>query len=165
MQKTSGYKGMLRDRIPQSVNYALKWRKAKERWIEHAYQNFIKFYCNKQDKDLAARITLGIAKNYREFEFDKSIEWDNLTPKEEKYWKIVSSYVEWFDSKYNEVKKLYEISRKNGKDEFDIKIEIINRYLSELLPDETESEENKEAKYKYVDDFVDFLIKCFNNRI
>ena len=42
MNNTTGYKGMLRDRCPQVVNYALKWQKAKERWINHTYDKFIK---------------------------------------------------------------------------------------------------------------------------
>ena len=41
---------MLRDRCPRVVNYALKWQKAKERWIDHAYANFIKIYCDNEEK-------------------------------------------------------------------------------------------------------------------
>ena len=41
IMKKLGYKEMLRDRCPKMVNYALKWRKAKEKWIDHVYSNFI----------------------------------------------------------------------------------------------------------------------------
>lgn len=165
MGKTTGYKGMLRDRCPKVVNYALKWQKAKERWINHAYQNFIKLYCDDNEKYHATRIVLGIAKYYREFEFDKSIDWDNLTPEETVYWKRVSSWVSWFRTKYAYMENMYSISLANGKNEFDIKVELINGYLSKLLPTPNSSEEEKQARYKYVDKLVEYLIKCFRESI
>lgn len=165
MQKTTGYKGMLRDRCPTVVNYALKWQKAKERWIDHAYERFIKIYVKKQERYNTTRIVLGIAKFYRNFIFDKSIDWDNLTQEETKYWKRVSSWVEWFTTRYAYIENAYIISRKTGKNEFDAKIEIINSYLSSLLPEKTDDEETKQAKYKYVDRLVNFLVDCFENRI
>ena len=165
MGKTTGYKGMLRDRCPKVVDYALKWQKAKERWIDHAYVNFIKFYCDKNERKRATRIVLGIAKFYRNFEFDKSIDWDNLTPEEKAYWERVSSWVYWFKKEYAYMKNAYQISRNADKSDFDIKVELINGYLSALLPTENMDEEQKQAKYKYVDDLVEFLIKCFDGRI
>lgn len=165
MRKTAGYKGMLRDRCPKVVNYALKWQHAKERWIDHAYANFIKFYVEKNERYNATRIVLGIAKYYRNFDFDKSIEWNNLTQEEAKYWKRVSSWVKWFMNEYAFVENAYTISKKIGKNEFDIKVELINSYLSTLLPKEEDSEDDKQAKYKYVDRFVDYLINCFEGRI
>lgn len=165
MNKTAGYKGMLRDRCPLVVNYALKWQKAKERWIDHAYDNFIKVYTSKQEKDHAVRITLGIAKFYREFDFHKSINWDDLTIEETEYWARVESWVKWFRTKYAYMKNAYDISRKCGKDELSIKIEIINGYLGALMPDETDDEEEKQSKYAYVDKLVDFLFKCFEGSI
>ncbi len=165
MGKTTGYKGMLRDRCPTVVNYALKWQKAKERWIDHAYANFIKIYCDKEERKNATRIILGIAKFYRNFDFDKSIDWENLTPEETIYWKRVSSWVEWFMKKYAYIENAYKISRQNGKDEFSIKVEIIQGYLSQLLPKENTTEKEKQAYYDYVDKLVDFLINCFENRI
>lgn len=165
MQKTAGYKGMLRDRIPQTTNYALKWQKAKERWIDHAYRSFIRIFCDKKDRDQATRIVLGLTSGYEPFNLEKSIDWDNLTPEEKAYWKRVSSWVDWFATEYANIKQAYETSRENGKDEFTIKVEIINAYLSALLPDENADWGEKIAKYQYVDDLVDFLIKCFNKRI
>lgn len=165
MGKTTGYKGMLRDRCPKVVDYALKWQKAKERWINHAYTNFIKFYCDKKERNHATRIVLGIAKYYRNFEFDKSIDWDNLTPEDKIYWERISSWVNWFMKKYAYIENAYKISRDAGKDDFAIKVEIINGYLSALLPKKEETDEEKIAKYEYVDNLVDFLIKCFEGRI
>ena len=60
---------------------------------------------------------------------------------------------------------MYEASRIAGKNDFEIKVEIIKGYLSALLPKETDDEELKQAKYKYVDNLVEFLINCFNKRI
>lgn len=165
MKKTSGYKGMLRDRCPKVVNYALKWLKVKERWIDHAYTNFIKIYVDNKERNHATRITLGIAKYYRNFIFRKSIDWENLSPEETAYWERIAGWVEWFCARYAFIENAYEISSKSGKDIFDIKIEIINGYLSSLLPKQDDSEELKQAKYKFVDNLVDYLINCFENRI
>lgn len=165
MSKSTGYKTMLRNRCPKVVNYALKWQKAKERWIDHAYTNFIKIYCDTEERKHSTRIILGIAKYYRNFEFDKSIDWENLLPEEKAYWERVSSWVKWFSTEYAYMENAYEISRKTGKNEFDIKVELINSYLGALLPSEDMTEEEKQAKYKYVDNLVDFLINCFEGRI
>lgn len=165
MRKITGYKGMLRDRCPKVVNYALKWQKAKERWIEHAYVNFIKLYVDNKERNHATRIVLGIAKFYRNFDFHKSIEWDNLLPEDKLYWERVEGWVNWFMKNYAYIENMYEISRKAGKSEFDIKVEIINSYLKTLLPSPDMKEEEKQAKYAYVDSLVDFLIKCFEDRI
>lgn len=165
MKKSCGYKGMLRDRIPQVVDYALKWQKAKERWIDHAYANFIKIYIDNNERYHTTRIILGIAKFYRNFEFDKSIDWDNLTPEETVYWHRISSWVRWFMEKYAYIENAYKISHHAGKSEFDIKVEIINNYLSGLMPREDASWEEKLAKYQYIDNLVDFLIKCFNGKV
>ena len=163
--RNSGYKGMLRDRCPEVVNYALKWQKAKERWINHAYVNFIKFYVDNKERYHTTRIILGLAKFYRNFDFNKSIDWENLTEEETKYWKRVSSWVRWFMKNHAYIENLYSISRQAGKDEMEIKIQIINSYLSTLLPTKEDSNEEKRAKYEYVDKLVNFLIDCFEKRI
>ena len=165
MGTTTGYKGMLRDRCPTVVNYALKWQKAKERWIDHAYVNFIKFYCDNNERKHVTRIILGIAKFYRNFEFDKSIDWDNLTPEETVYWKRVSSWVRWFMEEYMWIEETYNTYKQRGWDEFDIKVKLISTHLSALLPSKTASEEERIAKYRYVDNLADFLIKCFNGYV
>lgn len=165
MKKTSGYKGMLRDRIPKTADYALKWQRAKERWIDHTYQNFIKIYCNSEERYHTTRIILGIAKHYRNFEFDKSIDWDNLTPEEIVYWQRVSSWVDWFRTQYTAMNTVYKESLDDGKDEFSIKVELIKSYLSDLLPAPDMTEDEKQAKYEYVNKLVDYLIKCFRKSI
>lgn len=163
MNYTTGYKGMLRDRCPTVVNYALKWQKAKERWIDHTYRNFVKIFCDKNERYHVTRIILGIAKNERSFEFKKSIDWDNLTNEEKEYWERVLSWIDWFGANYSKIKTEYQSSLESGIDEFTIKVNIINNHLSSLLPNKNASEEEKQAKYDYVDKLVDYLIKCFNS--
>lgn len=168
---------MLRDRVPKVVDYALKWQKAKERWINHTYRQFIGIYTSNEERKKATRIVLclrytkvgqGRNKHIKEeqfFEFDKSIDWDNLTEEEYVYWKRVSSWVEWFRTKYAYIEAAYKTSRSIGKNDKDIRVEIICDYLSALLPAQDVTDEEKEAMYQYVDNLVEFLIKCFENRI
>lgn len=170
-----GYREMLRDRCPRTVNYALKWQKAKDKWIDHAYCHFIKIIGDKYDstgkllqrapenKKEIARALLGLVEGKpKNFVFDKSIDWDDITDDEErKYWKRVSSWVSWFSKEYAYIQNAYEISKKAGKDDLSIRVEIINTYLTAFMPSKNAKEEEKQAKYLYVDKLVDYLIKCF----
>ena len=111
---------MLRDRCPATVNFALKYCNAKERWIDHAYSQFIKIYG----------------------------------------W--VSNWVRWFMKRFAYIENTYKISRSCGKDEFDCKVEIIQKYLSSKLPTEDDDEETKAKKLKEVNKLTDYLVKCIN---
>ena len=176
--KKLGYREMLRDRCPKVVNYALKWQKAKEKWIDHAYAYFIKIIGDEIDindrvirnanesKRVIMTALLGLKKGKpKNFDFNRTIDWDNLTDEEKTYWKRVSSWVRWFGTEYAYIENAYENSKKVGKSDLDIRIEIINNYLYALMPKKGASEEEKQAKYEYVDRFVDFLIRCFEGKI
>lgn len=167
---------MLRDRCPKIVNHALKWQKAKEKWIDHAYAYFIKIIGEERDIDnniirtatenkrAVMTILLGLKKGKpKNFDFERTINWDDLTDEESAYWKRISSWVKWFGAKYAYIKNAYDISKKVGKSDLDIRIEIINGYLGALMPSQNASEEERQAKYDYVDKLVDFLITCFEN--
>ena len=166
---------MLRDRCPKVIDYALKWRKAKEKWIDHAYNYFVKLYGEelnnnnkiirtaKDNKRHVINLLLGIKNGKpKQFDFSKSIDWDNLTDEETKYWKNTVSWVNWFRTNYAYIENTYDISKKVGKDEIDIKVEIINTYLGWLMPKKEDSDELRQAKYDYVDKFVDYLVRCFD---
>ena len=176
--KKPGYREMLRDRCPKMVDYALKWQKAKDKWIDHAYCYFVKMVgeeCNgegkvlrkaSESKKVIVRQLLGIVKGKtKNFDFDRSIDWDNLTDEDTVYWKRVSSWVRWFRTTYAYIENAYKISKSVGKSEYDIKIEIINSYLIDLMPSDKCSEEEKQAKYRYVDNFVNFLMRCLKNEM
>ena len=163
--KKLGYREMLRDRCPKVIDYALKWQKAKEKWIDHAYTYFVRLYGDELNKDdKIVRTKSGIKKGkVKEFDFKKSIDWDNLSDEDTTYWKRVTSWVNWFSTTYAYIENAYKISKQIGKDDDDIKIEIINSYLSALMPSDKCSEEERQAKYQYVDNFVNFLMRCLNN--
>lgn len=164
--KKPGYREMLRDRCPKVVNYALKWQKAKEKWIDHAYNSFVKIYVDKDQRNRTTRILLGIEdEKHPHFDFNKTIDWDNLTPKEKTYWMRVLGWVKWFSKRYAHIESAYKISKTKGKDDFDIQIEIIRDYLSWLLPSDKCTKEEKEAKYQYVDNLAEFLMRCIEGKI
>ena len=171
--KKLGYREMLRDRCPKVVSYALKWQKAKEKWIDHVYCCFIKYIGDELDinnnvitsaKDTKHKIVttlLGIKKGkIKYFDFNNTIDWDNLSDEDKVYWERVASWVKWFCKKYAYIENAYLISKRAGKSEIDIKVEIINSYLTALMPSKDASEEEKQAKYDYVDRLVDYLIRC-----
>lgn len=160
-----GYREMLRDRCPKVVNYALKWQKSKDKWIDHVYRNFIGIYVDKDQRNNATHLCLGIKDGkVTDFDFEKTICWENLTPKQKTYWMRVLGWVKWFQKKYAFIENTYNISKQQGKDDFDIQIEFIKNYLSWLLPSENCTVEEKEAKYEYVDKLAEFLMQCIEGK-
>lgn len=141
--KNTSYKKMLRDRLPLLVSAALKWCKAKECWINHVYDNFINIYADKELRYEATRIMLGISSKYRNFEFDKTIAWDNLIDEEIDSWKSVKSWVEWFQKHAMDIKDEYDLY-KFDCDENKIEDYLIDKFL------ETEDREAARKLVRYI---------------
>lgn len=145
----NGYKGMLRDRVPKIVDFALKWCKAKERWIDHVYDNFIKIVKGVEDRKKITRAILGLRKGKpKDFDFHRSVFWDqfDMSQQELEYWQFVEGWVNWFRLVFAYIECEYTTSHTMGiykKDEF-AKI-ISDKYLVGV--------KNKEKLAKY-------LIRC-----
>ena len=176
MEKFTGYKKMLRDRCPRVVSFALKWCKAKERWLNLVYNTYIrtdweeyneknKLLRNKKQIKLATtRLLLGIKEGKpKQFVFDTTIAWKDLTEEDKEYWLNVSGWVGWFTEKFTYIENTYNISRSLGKSEFDCKVEIIQKYLSDELPDDTTDEKTKNEKFAYVNKLTDYLVDCIES--
>ena len=198
MEKSTGYREMLRDRMPRMLDLALKWRKGKERWLDHVYENHIKVV-SKDKRSICVKQCLGLKQKYDindmyaylplkgisrkeitnfiytcdpgelkkllSMDFHDTINWNSLDEDQTNYWKITETWVQWFKTQYQFLENAYQISQKCGKDDFDIRVELITRYLSALLPKDNESEEDRKAKFAYLDKFVDFLMNSFKGRI
>lgn len=107
---------MLRDRCPEAVNLALLFCKAKTRWVNHVYDHFVgillyelvtdlngNIKIERSGKDVrknAIRHILGLSKTNRIFDFDKSIDWEDLEDSEVQYWQNISNWVKWFQKKH-----------------------------------------------------------------
>lgn len=170
MRKNTGYREMLRDRCPKLVNYALKWCKAKEKWLDHVYNNWIWIYVSNEERYNAAKNVLGIkdtrkGKKIQTFKFADTIMWDNLSDEEKNYWTRVSAWVSWFQQKFAYIKNTYDVLNTTGKDISTIKLRIIHDYLMLMCPTTEDSAEVKAEKNKYINALVDYLIDCFENRI
>ena len=53
-----GYRQMLCDRMPQTLDIALRWCKAKNKWVDYVYDNTIKKYPQKE-RSRAVKQVLG----------------------------------------------------------------------------------------------------------
>lgn len=60
----SGYKQMIRDRMPQMLDLALTYCKAKGRWIDYVYDHIVKKY-PKEKRSNAVKIVLGIKQRWK----------------------------------------------------------------------------------------------------
>lgn len=147
----NGYKGMLRDRCPKTVDFALKWCKAKDRWVEHTYNGFVRFLKENKDRKAATRAVLGIRKGKpKHFDFHSSIFWDQfgMTPEETAYWKWVEDWVTWFSKTFLYIESMYRNSLSSGKySDEEFKQRIIDSYL-------------KGVDSKTQEDLSKFLLKC-----
>lgn len=174
----TGYREMLRDRLPKMTNYALKYFKCKEKWLTHVYKSWIWIYPKKDMRDSATRELLKLDKKGKaHFRFEDTILWDDLSVQEGMYWKKVASCVSWFRQQHAYIENEYANSKTVGKSVEDIKYDIMIRYicrqdmideypfLDDLCPNEEDDTDVREKKNIDINNFVDYLIDTFENRI
>jgi hypothetical protein len=147
-KQNTSYKAMLRDRLPLLINLALKWCKAKECWINHVYDNFINVFTEKDQRYEATRIVLGISSKYRNFDFKKTIAWENLTKEEADSWEAVRSWVTWFQNYAPQIKDRYDEYKHIYNDHTRLVQYIVDNFIDT---------ENKDTAYK----LVEFIISNY----
>lgn len=146
-----GYKAALYNRVPRTVDLALKWNNAKKAWVDHVYDSQIKIYKKNSDRKAATDLILS-----HPFSFHKSIDWNNLLTSTEtitlskRYWLDIESWVNWFTRNYLYIKNAYDISMESATPLIYIKAKLKDGYLSSL--DEGTQEQ-----------LVNFLINSFGN--
>jgi hypothetical protein len=148
----SSYREMLRNRVPKVVGYALKWCKAKERWLDHVYNNFVGIYVHKKDRKSAARTCLGIREGKPKwFEFHESIMWDQfgMSEDEKEYWLWVEGWVNWFKKNFQVINNDYKTSKMVGKENM-----FKDRLREYYLKNTDEGEREK---------LVNFIMNCLEN--
>ena len=74
-----GYKQMLRDRMPEILDVALTYCKAKNRWIDYVYKNSIKKYPQNK-RSVAVKVLLGLKQQYKRKEIYDKIKYAELKP-------------------------------------------------------------------------------------
>lgn len=137
----TGFREMLRDRCPSTVDLALKWCKAKTAWVNLVYEQLISIYPAKKDRYEATKIALGLKKTLRNqngFNFHYCIDWDRLTPEELDVWKDIEAWVLWFTKNYLYVENGYIVYRNNGNTEENIKETLKKQHMSEFSDDTAE---------------------------
>lgn len=125
----TSYKNMLRDRIPVYVDLALKWCKAKERWLNLVYDKQINIYVNKEDRYNATRIILGISNKNKLFDYKKSLDWDLLSKDDELILKPTIGWVDWFKHYLPYVDNIRKINLSMGKSSEDTISELYSIFV------------------------------------
>ena len=155
---------MLRDRTPKFVNFALKFCKVKEAWLNHVYKNWIWLYVSNEERLAATRSVLGYKKGMpREFVFEDTIAWDSLSPEESKEWKRIAKWVSWFQCTVPTIWDQYKDSKQKGAELIDLKRTIMLNWLSEYFPTTEDDAKTRKMKNKFVNELADYLIDCFEN--
>ena len=63
IKMASGYRQMLCDRMPQTLDIALRWCKAKNKWVDYVYDHFIQKY-PQNERSRAVKQVLGLTNYY-----------------------------------------------------------------------------------------------------
>lgn len=74
-----GYKAMLKDRMPFILDLALRWCKAKQRWINYVYDNTVKKY-PREKRSVVVKTILGIKQQYKRQEIYDQLRYVELKP-------------------------------------------------------------------------------------
>lgn len=125
----TGFKEMLRDRIPVYADIALKWCKTKERWINIVYRDTISIFADKNDRYDITKTILGLKSKDKMFNFDDTIYWNALSEDEHKILKVASSWVKWFKYYFIFIENEYKVDISLGYSEE----KIISNLCSGLL--------------------------------
>lgn len=70
---------MLRDRMPKILDLALRYCKAKERWIDYVYNNMVK-KMSKEKRSTVVKKILGIKQQYKRQEIYDAVKYGELKP-------------------------------------------------------------------------------------
>ncbi len=141
---TGGYKAMLRDRIPSTIDIALKFCKAKQRWVDYVYDEFIHPYTNNSDKSFTVKHILGETCRTDKHgnkhivyhvDFHHSINWDELSPSYVQYWQWVETWVLWLQKNLLYIQNNIESLRDLGYTEEQITSILTDQYSSALGAD------------------------------
>lgn len=160
MKNNTSFREMIRDRCPEVVSLALKWCKAKEKWLDYVYKERVWILKSKKERLKATKALLDLESKHRNFDFKSTIVWENLQGDELKFWKQVAIIVDFFVTNYAYIKNGYNISVESGKSLKDRKVEVIQQ-MSQFYPTEDDSDEEKDRKSQFVNDLADYLIDCF----
>ncbi len=154
----SGYRQMLCDRMPQTLDIALRWCKAKNKWVDYVYDNTIKKYPQKE-RSRAVKQVLGqidyynideiviyfrmigrkqskeIPKEKLKLPFKYTINWEEMASRdinELQMWQSVCTWVVWFKYWYSYIENAVKISMMNGKTYSEICKDIETRFLPKV---------------------------------
>jgi hypothetical protein len=153
-----GYKAMLRDRMPEMLDLALRYCKAKNRWIDYVYDNMIKREPQNKRSN-AVKTILGIKQQYKRqyiydqiryselkkitkeqvqnipkselyMKFNETINWEKLSCDSSmyNYWKDVSEWVDWFSKSYIPIKDTYDHAKSWNMEDKIIIPILMNKY-------------------------------------
>lgn len=125
----TGYKEMLRNRLPVYVDLALRWCHVKELWINHVYDSQINIYANKQERYNATRIVLGLSSKERVFKFEDSIDWVWISEEEKERIQPAIGWINFFKATFPYIENKWKVNLSLGKSEQDFIEELSSGYL------------------------------------
>lgn len=125
----TGYKEMLRNRLPDYVDLALKWCRVKELWINLVYNSQINILVNKQDRYNTTRIILGLSSKSRVFDFEDSIDWTWISEEERARMRPAVGWINFFKVNFPYIENKWKVNLSLGKTEQEFIDELSSGYL------------------------------------
>ena len=125
----TGYKEMLRNRLPDYVDLALKWCRVKELWINLVYNSQINILVDKQDRYNTTRIILGLSSKSRVFDFEDSIDWTWISEEERARMRPAIGWINFFKVNFPYIENKWKVNLSLGKTEQEFIDELSSGYL------------------------------------
>ena len=120
---------MLRNRLPDYVDLALKWCRVKELWINLVYNSQINILVNKQDRYNTTRIILGLSSKSRVFDFEDSIDWTWISEEERARMRPAIGWINFFKVNFPYIENKWKVNLSLGKTELEFIDELSSGYL------------------------------------
>nr|DAJ78038.1 MAG TPA: hypothetical protein [Caudoviricetes sp.] len=120
---------MLRNRLPDYVDLALKWCRVKELWINLVYNSQINILVNKQDRYNTTRIILGLSSKSRVFDFEDSIDWTWISEEERARMRPAVGWINFFKVNFPYIENKWKVNLSLGKTEQEFIEELSSGYL------------------------------------
>ena len=120
---------MLRNRLPDYVDLALKWCRVKELWINLVYNSQINILVDKQDRYNTTRIILGLSSKSRVFDFEDSIDWTWISEEERARMRPAIGWINFFKVNFPYIENKWKVNLSLGKTEQEFIDELSSGYL------------------------------------
>lgn len=111
----TGYRAMIRDRMPENWVFILKQFKCLNKWIDMVYDDRVRKWNTHWNTKARGDGKSKAIKELVKDDFYMTLPL-NLSENERKMWIAISHWIDWFDNRFLYIKQEYDFAIKKGED-------------------------------------------------